>query len=275
MPLARTRNTKLGFDFGQAEALNHTAMNDAPKPTESDKSDSLEATSARPGRWLAIETSGMHGSIAAAEVSAEGCEVVASESLRRDARSAQTLAPAIHALLERLGWAPSDLATLCVAAGPGSFTGLRVGVVTAKTLAYALRAPILGVDTLDALAEADAPSDDETALWTILDAQRGELFAARFVPDEGHWSPNEPTQRLTRQALLDYLQEDDRVIGPTAWTFADEVFTHGQFEGVEPQADAVLQVAWRKWKEGAADNVFAMAPQYLRQSAAEEKLESK
>lgn len=273
MPLARTRNTKLGFDFGQAEALNHTAMNDAPKPTESDKLDSLEATPARPGRWLAIETSGMHGSIAAAEVAAEGCEVVASESLRRDARSAQTLAPAIHALLKRLGWAPADLATIAVAAGPGSFTGLRVGVVTAKTLAYALRTPILGVDTLDALAEGNAPEEGDTGLWTILDAQRGELFAARFAPVGGRWVRDEPTQRLTRDALLDYLKPSDRVIGPNAIRLAGEEISSHSFEDTEPQAEAVLHVAWGKWKEGAADNVFAMAPQYLRQSAAEEKLE--
>lgn len=234
----------------------------------------LDPTPARAGRWLAIETAGLYGSIAAGEVTAADCAVSASEPLPRDARSAQTLAPAIHAMLGRLGWSAGDLATIAVGSGPGSFTGLRVGVVTAKTMAYALRVPILGGDTLVALAEGDHPGPEASGLWAVLDAQRGELFAARFSQVNGCWEPDEPTQRLSREALADYLRPGDKVIGPVAESLQNEASTDCSFVATEPSADAVLRAAWRKWNAGGADNAFALAPEYLRLSAAEEKIES-
>lgn len=237
-------------------------------------SNDLEPRPAKPGRWLALETSGLHGSVAAAEVNESGCQIVASEPLSRDARSAQTLAPTIAAVLERLGWEPKSVAAVGVAVGPGSFTGLRVGVATAKTFAYATGAAVLGVDTLDVLAEADAPGEGANGLWTVLDAQRRELFAARFVPNGDRWAREEPTQRLSRAALDDYLRQGDRVVGPVADTLADGAPAGVAFHAAEPQAEAVLQVAQRGWRAGQADSVLGLAPQYFRLSAAEEKLTS-
>lgn len=235
----------------------------------------LDAQPAVSGRWLALETSGMHGSVAAAEVTEAGCQVLASRPLSRDARSAQTLAPTIAAVLEGLGWEPKSVAAVAVAVGPGSFTGLRVGVASAKTFAYAAGAAVLGVDTLDVLATADSPGD-AGGLWAVLDAQRRELFAARFVPNGDRWDRDEPTQRLSRAALWDYLQEGDRVVGPVAESFAESLEGDAPagvtFHTAEPQADAVLRVAHRRWLGGQADSVFGLAPAYYRLSAAEEKL---
>lgn len=233
----------------------------------------LVPTPPRAGRWLAIETSGLYGSIAGGEVTHDACRVTASEPLSRESRSAATLAPAIDAMLKRLGWAPQDLATVAVASGPGSFTGLRVGVVTAKTLAYATEATLLGVDPLDVLAEGSPPSAEDRRLWTVLDAQRSELFIAHFANRDGQWIRDEATRRVSRQALLDYLQAGDRVLGPLAESLAELSERDCRFETTEPQAEALLQVAWKRWNEGAADSVFGMTPQYLRMSAAEEKLE--
>ena len=98
-----------------------------------------------------------------------------------DQRTAQALAPAIAAIAAAADWSPRSVDLVAVAVGPGSFTGLRIGVTTAKTFAYAVGAEVIGVNTLVALAAQAPPS--AAPLWTILDAQRQELFAAKFVRD--------------------------------------------------------------------------------------------
>ena len=67
-------------------------------------------------------------------------------------RSARTLAPGIRHLLADAGWTPRDVALVAVSIGPGSFTGLRLGVMTAKAFAYAVGAPVLGIGTLEVIA---------------------------------------------------------------------------------------------------------------------------
>jgi tRNA threonylcarbamoyladenosine biosynthesis protein TsaB len=239
--------------------------------SNSTPSDQLSTpTPAKAGKWLAIETSGLFGSVAAGIVSPEACEpedckIIAAKPLPRDARSARTLAPMIQALLSELDWAPSDLAAVAIAVGPGSFTGLRVGVTTAKTLAWAAGAAVIGVDTLDALAVAAGPPQDAPGrLWTVLDAQRGELFAASFDATGDAWERHTATRRTATETLKADLQPGDRVVGPPAATIGGEP--------LEPTAAGVLQVAWRRWLNGAAESVFALAPQYHRLSAAEENL---
>ena len=76
--------------------------------------------------------------------------LLAELSLDHTQRSAQSLAPAIEALLTQVGWLPRDVQLVAVSVGPGSFTGLRVGVTTAKVFAYAVGAEVLGIDTLEA-----------------------------------------------------------------------------------------------------------------------------
>jgi tRNA threonylcarbamoyl adenosine modification protein YeaZ len=125
-------------------------------------------------RVLAIETVGTTGSVALLQ----GDAVVAESVLDPAQRSAQSLAPAIDELLRRHGWQPAQVELVAVATGPGSFTGLRIGVATAKVLAYAVGCPILDVDTMSAIAWR-VPRDVER-FSVVVDAQRGELFVADF-----------------------------------------------------------------------------------------------
>lgn len=100
-------------------------------------------------RILALETSSTSGSLALAD---ESGRLLAQRRLPRRPRVAQTLIPAIDEMFRAAGWRPSDVGLVAVVHGPGSFTGLRVGVTAAKTFAYALRIDLLGVDTLEVLA---------------------------------------------------------------------------------------------------------------------------
>jgi tRNA threonylcarbamoyladenosine biosynthesis protein TsaB len=99
-------------------------------------------------RILAIETTDKTGSVAAMADD----NLLADLMLDRTQRSAQSLAPAISRLLKQVGWLPADVQLVAVSIGPGSFTGLRVGVTAAKVFAYAVGAEVLGVNTLEAVA---------------------------------------------------------------------------------------------------------------------------
>ncbi|OHB85019.1 MAG: tRNA (adenosine(37)-N6)-threonylcarbamoyltransferase complex dimerization subunit type 1 TsaB, partial [Planctomycetes bacterium RBG_16_64_12] len=106
---------------------------------------------------LALETTERVGSVAAMDDGNLLCEL----KLCPKQRSAQSLAPGIKMLLERVGWQPTDVDLVATTVGPGSFTGLRVGVTTAKSFAYGVQADILGVDTLEVIAAA-APAHVQT-----------------------------------------------------------------------------------------------------------------
>src|SRR5262245_56227812 len=128
-------------------------------------------------RILALETSSFSGSCAVADD-----DRVLSETFLPDAmRTAQGLAPMIERQLLAVGWTPKDIQLVAVTQGPGSFTGLRVGVTTAKTMAYALNAQVLGIDTLAVIAQQAPP--EHTTIEAVLDAQRRQLFVARFCRD--------------------------------------------------------------------------------------------
>ncbi|HEX5471854.1 MAG TPA: tRNA (adenosine(37)-N6)-threonylcarbamoyltransferase complex dimerization subunit type 1 TsaB, partial [Lacipirellulaceae bacterium] len=99
-------------------------------------------------RILAIETSGRHGSVATLGGEVGEARLVGQLALTGDQRTAQSLAPAMQQLLAAAQWTPESLDLVAVTVGPGSFTGLRIGVTTAKAFAYAVGADIIRVNTL-------------------------------------------------------------------------------------------------------------------------------
>jgi tRNA threonylcarbamoyladenosine biosynthesis protein TsaB len=122
-------------------------------------------------RILAIETTDKTGSVAAMADD----NLLADLMLDRTQRSAQSLAPAISRLLKQVGWLPSDVQLVGVSIGPGSFTGLRVGVTAAKVFAYAVGAEVLGVNTLEAVAanaQGGTAGDDPMDSIEIAGSQR-------------------------------------------------------------------------------------------------------
>lgn len=109
-------------------------------------------------------------------------EIIASEAVADRQAHAEQLMPLVSGTLHALNLTPSDLDAVAVGMGPGPFTGLRVGIVTAHTLASVLDIPLLRVGTLDVLAVAAAAATDGEFL-TVVDARRRELYWARYDGD--------------------------------------------------------------------------------------------
>jgi tRNA threonylcarbamoyladenosine biosynthesis protein TsaB len=220
-------------------------------------------------RILAIETVGLSGSVAALESD----RLIALRDLDPSMRSAQSLTPTILELLAVVGWQPENAELVAVATGPGSFTGLRVGVTTAKMFAYAVKADLLGINTLEAIAwQAIAQSN---RLYTVLDALRNQVFVGKFSRESnGPWQWNGETQLLDNDTWIAKVFHDTAVSGPGLAKLLARIPPGSEIVDADrwsPKANSVGQLAWRHYKSGSRHDVFSLVPQYFRPSAAEEK----
>ncbi|HVC94200.1 MAG TPA: tRNA (adenosine(37)-N6)-threonylcarbamoyltransferase complex dimerization subunit type 1 TsaB [Pirellulales bacterium] len=222
-------------------------------------------------RILALETSGMSGSVAALA----GDTLLGELALNPDQRSARSLAPAIRDLLFQCGWQAGDVELLAVTVGPGSFTGLRVGVTTAKTFAYAVGAKAIGLNTLSVVA-SQVPGDVPGEMLAVaMDAQRSELFAATFrrgaagsmesiseaaIVNRDDWLASLPVGCLVSGPALSKLAEGV----PAGRTCVASAFWY-------PTAAAVGRLAAVRFANGESDDALRLVPIYMRRSAAEEK----
>ena len=219
---------------------------------------------------LALETSSMTCSVAALERG----HVVFQEDSPLGTRTTQALAPMIVNVLAAAGWKSKEIESVAVTSGPGSFTGLRIGVTTAKTLAYATGATVVGVNTLDVIA-AQTPVESKK-LWVLLDAQRQQLFARCYeAKDSNTYLPIDRTSVVDQSSLLALLGPGDAVTGrgisslvgnlPSTVVTVDETKWN-------PVAATVAEVANRKLADSGPDDLWSLVPEYYRKSAAEEKL---
>jgi len=222
-------------------------------------------------RIIAIETTVREGSLAALIGEADTTQTVCETRLGSGQRTAQVLAPTLQSLLADVGWPPASIQLVAVAVGPGSFTGLRIGVTTAKTLAYAVGAEVIGIETLAVLAAQASPSP--APLWTVMDAQRQELFAAKFDAN----SPEETRGAATivsQDEWLAGLRPGDRVTGPPLVRLRPRLPRDVDVvpeEFWQPTAVAVGKVGWQAYQRGQRDDVWQLVPRYYCPSAAEEK----
>jgi tRNA threonylcarbamoyladenosine biosynthesis protein TsaB len=137
-----------------------------------------------------LETSGPLASVAALD----GNNLLAQMELNPSTRSAASLAPAVRELLSRADWPPASVELVAVAIGPGSLTGLRIGVTTAKVFAYAVGAELIGVNTLDVVARQALAETGRSQLAAAIDAGRGQVFARRLVRQaNADWNPRVET----------------------------------------------------------------------------------
>ncbi|MCI3948760.1 MAG: peptidase family protein [Acidimicrobiales bacterium] len=201
--------------------------------------------------------------------------VLASFSAARGRRHAETLVPAIDHLRRAVGIELDELGAVAVDVGPGLFTGLRVGVATAKAMASALRVPVVGVPSLDLVAFPVRFTPRLIA--SVVDARRGEIFFAfyRQVPG-GIQRLSEPrvgsTDELTAELLA--TGEECLAVGDGAIRYADELRELTTVEVADaglahPSAASLVQLAHARALREEFVNPWDVEPVYLRKADAE------
>src|SRR2546429_1690432 len=214
---------------------------------------------------LAADTSGKQGSIALAHGLNNGkCDVIEVDPLTGGTFSAQ-LVPQVAALLSKHGFKKQDIDAFAVASGPGSFTGLRVGLAAVKGLAEILGKPIATVSMLEVVVMAGA---SEGRVLAVLDAGRGEVYAGQYeVSAEATTMIDERLARLEALATSDSnltLVTSNNGIAETLGARGLRVLEVG-IQG----SDAIARRGWRKILTGETVSPEALEANYIRRSDAE------
>ena len=234
-------------------------------------------------RMLALETTEKFGSVALLN---DG-HVLAERELPKDRRSSQTLHPTLRTLFETTQTAPETIDIVAVVVGPGSFTGLRVGVTAAKVFAYSHATKVIALDTFRTVAFGSGTVPEDTvgsldSLFSVgVDAQRGEVVAAVL--------------RRTKEGRIDMVKEPELLSVVDWWKHAEQyegiIFSGPALErwsvNVPPNVVLASQSDWfpkasaagklaaerKAWRESQQpyDDVWTLRPTYSRLSAAEEK----
>jgi tRNA threonylcarbamoyladenosine biosynthesis protein TsaB len=221
---------------------------------------------------LAADTSGKLGSIAVARCGQpSSCEVLGIAALEGGTFSAQVI-PQIAGLLERLGLSKSDLEGLAVVSGPGSFTGLRIGLAAIKALAEILRKPTAAVSLLEAVAAAANVKGVNVAgnITAALDAGRGEIYIGEYATAgaEANLSSAAHEQLCTPEEFLE--RSSAFVVTPDA-IIAD--FARGAGKQVQqvdrPRADTIATLGWRKMQAHILVSPEELEANYIRRTDAE------
>jgi tRNA threonylcarbamoyladenosine biosynthesis protein TsaB len=221
-------------------------------------------------RLLIIETSGRVGLVAVAS----GAEVLAVRPLAEGRKQGRDLAPAVGELLRQQGWTARQLQGVLVSLGPGSYTGLRVGIISAKTLCYATGCALLGVETFAAIAE-QAPAA-VTSLDVLADAQQGKVYLQSFrrASAAAAWEPQSPLAIRTVEDWLAGRDAEAWVSGPGIDVHAGRLPSGVKLVEAElrlPQAESLLRIGLRRYRADKRDDGWSVEPIYLRPSAAEEQ----
>jgi tRNA threonylcarbamoyladenosine biosynthesis protein TsaB len=221
-------------------------------------------------RLLILETSCRAGLVAVAE----GECLLGERPLDEARRHARDLAPAVRDLLAARGWKAGDLDAVLVSRGPGSYTGLRVGLMSAKALAYATGCAMLALDTFAAVAlqaPAEAPAID-----VVADAQKDNVYLQKFqrgVPGEVP-APAGPLRIVPVADWLAALAEGSWVTGPGLARHETRLPPSARAVEAalrEPRPASLLRLGLARWARGERDDPVAVEPLYLRPSSAEEQ----
>lgn len=226
---------------------------------------------------LGIESAGETAGIALAD----DAGVVAEYSFRHHQNLTRRLVPSIARLLDDTGLPRESLELVAVSVGPGSFTGIRIAVTTAKTIAQALGIGIVGIPTLEAFARGALGAADGLVCAT-LHARRDEFYVGLFRQTDRAWQTLVNEEALTVEKLAALIAEQDQpvlVCGEAVIRGLELLAPLGHRVRIAdswqsiPRAAAVAAMGILRAREGKLDDLMALAPKYTRPSQAETRLE--
>ena len=221
---------------------------------------------------LAFETSAKAASVALTE----NGKLLAESYQNTGLTHSQTLMVMAEDLLKQCGKTMSDVTAVAVAEGPGSFTGVRIGVAAAKGLAWGGQIPCYGVSTLEAMAVSLGVYEGH--ICACMDARRNQVYNALFLVDNGK------IERISEDraiALTDLQEELEHIDGPIFLVGDGSMLTHKTLSGaidslilppehrMHQRAVGVALLAEKKQADGETGDGNALSPNYLRLSQAE------
>jgi tRNA threonylcarbamoyladenosine biosynthesis protein TsaB len=231
-------------------------------------------------KLLILETSGRTGEVALAR----GPVIVQHRLLDQTRLHARDLAPAVAEMLKAEGWKPAEIQGLIINRGPGSYTGLRVGIMSAKAFAYATGCALIAVDGFAAVAR-QAPAE-ALQIAVIADAQQDRIYQQTFRRLQAHGQPSVGSSIDSEMAAVSPLRIDSFsvwiptitaeswVSGPGLRTFRERLPAQArvpQEASWDPHPKTLLDVGLSRYLRGQLDEVWKVEPLYLRPSSAEEK----
>jgi len=220
---------------------------------------------------LALETTEKFGSVALLEDNRVLAEIV----LPKDRRSSQTLHPAMLSLFGTTQTAPKEIGIVAVVTGPGSFTGLRVGVTAAKVFAYTTGAKAIAFDTFQTIAFGSTVPGSLISIG--VDAQRSEVVAAVLrQTEDGHVETIKEPELMTVADWWKHADQYEGVLftGPALERWGNKAPAHVVLAPESdwfPKASSAGKLAAERTASEQFDDVWALLPIYSRLSAAEEK----
>ncbi len=213
---------------------------------------------------LAIDTSTRNVGIAVYD----GIQVISEAIWTSQDYHTVELAPAIAEILSRAGHQIQDIKLLAVACGPGSFTGLRIGLAVAKGMALACHIPIIGIPTLDIVAESQ-PISEGIRLAAVLQAGRERLAVGWYTASDGHWQLAPPIEIMDALKLTRLINEPTLVCGEL--TEEQQRTVARKYKNVILASPAhsirrpslLAELAWKRWQAGELDDPATLSPTYL------------
>lgn len=217
---------------------------------------------------LAVDTSSLTGSVAVLD----GDVLLAEITLQTKITHSERLLRTIDWVLEQVGWQTNDLQGLGVAIGPGSFTGLRIGLATLKGIAAGLGIPLVGVSSLESVAYNLRYVIEPVV--AVLDAKRQEVYAAAYQFKQGTlWQVILNEVVMTPEELSEKLSDWNQfwMVGEGAVAYRD-LFAKGLQKqclmpvsnDMMPHASYIAELAGKKIKQGEGVDFSLLAPNYLR-----------
>jgi tRNA threonylcarbamoyladenosine biosynthesis protein TsaB len=202
----------------------------------------------------------------------DGTAVVAEMGWRCLNNHTIELAPNLQQMMQRANVSATDLAGIAVAVGPGSYTGLRVGLALAKGLALANQTPLLGIGTLDIVAAAFGPFPGQ--LWVVAEAGRARICAAAYEWGNGRgWQTSQPPTIESWDDVLPRLEGRVTFAGEISAQAARKIkATNKTFQIALPatavrRAGYLAELGWRRLRAGDVDDARTLTPVYLRDPA--------
>lgn len=198
----------------------------------------------------------------------DGFQVRVEHTWEAPRRHTVELLPRLVTALEQLGLGAAHLSGVAVTRGPGSFTGLRVGMAVAKGLALALGLPLIGVPTLDVVAAAQGR--DRRPLCAVLQAGRGRICVATYRWQGGEWRLREAPRLTTWLALAEEAASPTLFCGEIDLAGAETLATLGERAMLLPgaarlrRAGFLAELAWRRLNRGEVDDPTTLTPIYLQ-----------